>query len=258
MSALGVRPSDSCTLVHSLSLSLPLFLSPSLHMLPPTCTQCAGRTMGGSRPCLRNPVMCAKCCRYHGGCARHTALPGAAAVAAAPLPPPAAAPAQAAAPQPSAPSAAVPPPGSITAQLAQIWQALQHVSSVVAASSAAQVPLQPPQAVVPFQPPQPVAPLQAADMQPAAGQPATGPQPVLPPAVADGSAPPPLLGLLPPPSPPPASHLNVYGRAHLQARRGRHGGCEHVRPAVQWQEAQGSSVVGRQGRLLSPWPSRAH
>ena len=47
-------------------------------------------------------------------------------------------------------------------------------------------------------------------MQPAAGQPAAGPQAFPPPGIADGSVPPLLLGLLPPPPPPPASHLNAY------------------------------------------------
>ena len=190
-------------------------------MPPPTCTQCAGRTMGGSRACLRNPVMCAKCCRYHGGCARHTALPGAAAVAAAPLPPPAASPAQAAAPQPSAPSAVVPPPGSITAQLAQIWQALQHVSSVVAASSAAQVHLQPPQAVVPTSATTACSPhFRRLPCSRRPGNPLLARSRSPPPGVADGSAPPPLLGLLPPPPPPPASHLNAYPPTDRQLRTG--------------------------------------
>src|ERR1700733_1772494 len=53
-------------------------------MPAPACTQCAGGTSGGSRACLRIPIMCAKCCRYNGGCARHIVqLNGA---AAAPLP----------------------------------------------------------------------------------------------------------------------------------------------------------------------------
>jgi hypothetical protein len=94
--------------------------------MPPVCTQCAGGTSGGSRACLRNPIMCARCCRHHGGCARHVPL-NHGAVAAPPQqqqlaqpPPHPVPPAQAPAPQPlQAPLPAQPAPPAQGAQPAQ-------------------------------------------------------------------------------------------------------------------------------------------
>ena len=189
----------------SLPLSLVLHLSLSLScscIMPPTCTQCAGGTSGGSRACLRAPVMCAKCCRNNVGCARHVV--DGAALPQQPQPVPQALP-QPPVALPQAPAQPPPDPASAVQALSQLSALVQQLLSLLpalAAATSAQQLLPPvPQAAFPAQPA--VAPLAQPALPPLLNSQPVGPvlSPVMPPL-------PP--GQWPPPPPPPPSHLAAY------------------------------------------------
>ena len=139
---------------HSLRLSLsPLSCSPA--SCPPACTQCRGGTSGGSRACVRAALMCAKCCRTHGGCGRHV-VDGAAPSQQQQQPAPQQLPQPPVAPLPQIP--AQPPPDLAAAapalsQLTALLQQLTALLPALAAAAPAQHPLPPaPQAAFPSQP----------------------------------------------------------------------------------------------------------
>ena len=199
----GVRPL-TVTPPPSLSLSFSL-LSLSPFVMPLACTVCSRGTSGGSRACLRVPLMCAQCCRNNGGCARHVqqSQPAQQVPLAQPLPPVQLLPLAQPVVDPAAPA------------LSQLTTLLQQLTALLPALAAAAPHPPPPASLVllpvPPQPPaQPLAQLPLPPQLPASSAVVNGQQVGV--VLGLGGMPPPPLppALWPPPPPAPASHLAAY------------------------------------------------